>query len=241
MEKGKIVQGTIELLIICTHRLLRESLANELSQQACMTMVHCAADTREVIQNPSGFRPDVIITEIASLRRDRLADIQQLRTLYPESKLLIIGLSEFESEFLECIEAGALGCLSLDASLEDLYHHIEVIASGGALCSPQAIKILFTLISNHAGKREEDDALNSTHLTRREREIIALIEEGLSNKEIATYLEIELQTVKNHVHNILEKLQVSNRREAAKYAREKRLMRSLERLPMGRVNGADMR
>ncbi len=151
--------------------------------------------------------------------------------------LLIMGLRELESEFLECIEAGALGCLSVDASLEELHEHVRVIASGGALCSPQATKILFSLISDHACQREDPQVLNSTHLTRREQEIIGLIEEGLSNKEIATHLKIELQTVKNHVHNILEKLQLRNRREAAKYAREKRLMRGLERVPMVRAEG----
>jgi DNA-binding NarL/FixJ family response regulator len=234
------MEGTIKVAIICTNRLLRESLVYELSQQTCMTVVHSAAEVREIAQGTSQLSPDVIITEFSSLRRDQLEDTQQLRTVYPEAKLLVIGLNELESELLECIELGALGCLSLDSSLEDLHNHIRALAAGGALCSPKITKFLFSLITENACERERLQVLNLTHLTRREREILALIEEGLSNKDIAVYLKIELQTVKNHVHNLLEKLQLSNRREAAKYAREKGLIRSLDRVPAAWVHGSKM-
>jgi len=230
------MEGTIKVAIICTNRLLRESLVYELSQQTCMNVVHSVAEVREITQGRSKLSPDVMITEFSSLRRDQLEDIQQLRIVYPEAKLLVIGLNELESEFLQCIELGAFGCLSMDSSLEDLHDHIRALAAGGALCSPKITKFLFSLITENACERAQLQALHLTHLTRREREILALIEEGLSNKEIAADLKIELQTVKNHVHNLLEKLQLSNRREAAKYARERSLIRRLDRIPATRVH-----
>lgn len=233
--EGKSMEGAIRVAIICSNRILRESLAYELSQQTGMTVIRSIAEACEILQEVAQLRPDVIITEFSSLGRDKLDDTRQLRTVYPEAKILIIGLNELEPELLECIEAGALGCLSLDASLEELHAHIRAVAAGGALCSPKVAKFLFNLITESAYKRERLQALNLTHLTRREREIVTLIEEGLSNKEIAAYLKIELQTVKNHVHNILEKLKVSNRREVAKYAREQGLLRSLDRVPVARV------
>jgi DNA-binding NarL/FixJ family response regulator len=205
-----------------------------------MKVVHSVAEVREIAQGRSQLSPDVIITELSSLRRDQLEDTQQLRIVYPEAKLLVIGLNELESEFLECIELGVSGCLSLDSSLEDLHNHIRALAAGGALCSPKITKFLFSLITENACERERLQVLNLTHLTRREREILALIEEGLSNKEISVYLKIELQTVKNHVHNLLDKLQLSNRREAAKYAREKGLIRSIDRVPAARVHESKM-
>jgi RNA polymerase sigma factor (sigma-70 family) len=219
------MKDTINVVIVCPNRLLRESLSLELSQQTCMTVVHSVA---EVIHLPCEVlkgRPNVIIIDFSSLKRNRLGNTQRFRDQYPEAKLLVIGLSESESDLLECIEAGALGCLSMEASLKDLHNHIQAVASGGALCSPTVAKFLFTVVTENAVEREKLRALTLTQLTRREREVIVLIEEGLSNKEIAGHLNIEMQTVKNHVHNILEKLQLCNRREAAKYAREEGLIR----------------
>ena len=220
------MENVIEIIIVCENRLFRESLACTLSQSTLMN-VSCHSDKAcEALQRMAEVNPDVIITDFSSLMRTQLGNIQQLREVYPEAKLLVIGLQEFESELLECIELGALGCLSISASLEELHYHIRTLAVGGALCSPDITKFLFSLMVENAGERERLEGLDLTDLTRREREILALIEEGLSNKEIAISLKIELQTVKNHVHNLLAKLQLSNRREAAKFAREKGWMRS---------------
>ena len=226
------MDGVIRVAIICLNRVLREGLANELSQQTDMTVIFSVAEVHELLQEMPQLRPDAIITEFSSLGRDRLGDTQQLCAAYPEAKILIIGMSELETEFIGCIESGASGCLSHDASLEDLHNHIRTVSEGGALCSPSVTKFLFDQIVDNARNKKRLKALNLIHLTRREREVIALIEEGLSNKEISAYLKIELQTVKNHVHNILGKLKLSSRKEAAKYAREKDLLRGLDRIPV---------
>ena len=104
-------------------------------------------------------------------------------------------------------------------------HSIRAVAGGEAFCSPKVTGLLFTRLAESARERERLQALGLTYLTRREREIIALIEEGLSNKEIAVRLQIEIQTVKNHVHNVLDKLQITSRREAAQYVRAQGLVR----------------
>jgi DNA-binding NarL/FixJ family response regulator len=231
------MEGVIRVVIVCLNRLLRESLAHELSQQTCITVIHSVAEALDLSYEISEPRPDVIITDFSSLKRDKLVYTRQIPLVDFEAKLLVIGLNELQSELLECIEAGALGCLSLDASLDDLHNQIRAIASGGALCSPEVTKFLFTKINENASERERLQALNLTQLTRREREMMGLIEQGFNNKEIAEHLKIELQTVKNHVHNILEKLQLSNRREAAKYAREEGFIRNLAGVPVVRVNG----
>jgi DNA-binding NarL/FixJ family response regulator len=169
--------------------------------------------------------PDVIIMDLALLGRDGLEEIRQLRETFSEVKILIMGLTEQESDILACIEAGAAGYLSQEASLEDLLKNIRAVAAGEALCAPKMVGFLFARIAEDARERERLQALGLTQLTCREREIVTLIEEGLSNKEIAVRLQIELQTVKNHVHNILEKLQLDNRREAAQHARKQGLLR----------------
>jgi two-component system nitrate/nitrite response regulator NarL len=219
------MEGVIRIVIIHRKRLLREGLAFVLSQQPGIAVISSVAEACEVLGEIAGLRPDVIIIEFSLPERDGLGDLRQIRKTFPEViKVLMIGLSDLASDVLACIEAGASGYLPQEASLEDLISSIRAVAAGEAFCSPKVAGFLFTRIAQRARERERLQALNLTHLTRREREVIALIEEGLSNKEIAVRLQIELQTVKNHVHNILEKLQLDSRREVARYAREQGLV-----------------
>ena len=126
---------------------------------------------------------------------------------------------------MACIEAGVAGYVSQDVSLEDLVKHIRMVAVGETFCSPKVAGLLFSRVAESARERHRLLALSSGHLTRREQDVVALIEEGLSNKEIAVRLNIETATVKNHIHNILERLQLDNRQAAARYARERGLLR----------------
>ncbi len=132
----------------------------------------------------------------------------------------MIGLTEVESDILACIETGVAGYLSQDASLKELYRTMHAVAKGEPFCSPKIVGALFTRVAAETQKRERILLMDWVNLTRRELEILPLIEEGLSNKEIALRLHIEVRTVKNHIHNILRKLQLEGRREAARFARE---------------------
>jgi len=220
------MEGVIRIVIIHRKRLLREGLAFVLSQQQGLAVVSSVAEAYEILRDIAQLCPDVIIIELSLPERDGLDDLRQIRKACPDgAKVLMIGLSDLASDVLACIEAGASGYLPQEASLEELISSIQAVAAGEALCSPKVVGLLFTHIAHRAREQERLHALSLVHLTRREREVIALLEEGLSNKEIAARLQIELQTVKNHVHNILEKLQLDSRREAARYAREQGLMR----------------
>jgi len=219
------MEGVIRIVMIHRQRLVREGLAFVLAQQQGMAVVSSVAEACEVLGEMATLRPDVIIIELSLPERDGLSDLRQLRKTFPDlTKVLMIGLSELVSDVLACIEAGASGYLPQEASLEDLIRSVRAVAAGEALCSPKVTSFLFTRIAQRARERERLQALSFVNLTRREREVIALVEEGLSNKEIAVRLQIELQTVKNHVHNILEKLQLNSRREVARYAREQGLV-----------------
>jgi two-component system, NarL family, nitrate/nitrite response regulator NarL len=124
---------------------------------------------------------------------------------------------ETEDDVIPCVEAGAAACLARETPFTELVATIEHVVSGESVASPRVTAMLLqrlaTLSTERANGHEEQ-------LTLREREIVALIDEGLSNKEIAERLYIELPTVKNHVHNILEKLHVRRRYEAAARMRE---------------------
>lgn len=224
--RERSMAGIIRVLIIHRNRILRESLAFVLAQQHNITLAAAVAGASEILGGVGQLRPDVIVMDLRPLGREGLREAHLIRGGYPEAKILMMGLTGLESDVLACIEAGAAGYLPQEASLEDLLNNIQAVAAKEALCSPKVAGALFSRLAESAREREIRRLLGLPNLTRRELEIIALVEEGLSNKEIAVHLRIEVPTVKNHIHNILEKLQLGNRREAARYARERGLLTS---------------
>lgn len=221
------MEEAIRVLIIHRNRLFREGLAFVLAQQPNMAGVGGVAGVGEVLRELESLRPHVILLDFCLPERDGLGEARLIRGVLPQAKILMIGLPELECDLLACVEAGVAGCLPQEASLEELLNNIQAVATGEALCSPKVAGLLFSRLAEASHKRDLRQVLGLPNLTRRELEIITLIEKGLSNKEIAVQLNIEVQTVKNHVHNILDKLQLDGRREAARYAREQGLLMSL--------------
>lgn len=217
----------IRVLIIHRNRLFREGLAVVLAQQHTVSVVGSVAEAGEVKGELERLTPDVILLDLCPPGRDGIREARLMRGIFPKARILIMGLAELESDFLACVEAGASGCLPQEGSLEDLLKYIHAVAAGEAICSPKVAGVLISRVAEAARERELRHALGIPNLTRRELEITALIEEGLSNKEIAARLRIEVPTVKNHIHNILEKLQLNGRREVVRYARERGLLSSL--------------
>ena len=221
------MENDIRVGLIHRNRLFREGLAVVLSQQQDISVVTCLAEAKEAFGDIERLRPDVLLLDFSQRGQEGLQEARQLHEAAPEAKLLLMGLTESESDALACIEAGAAGLLQREASLEELVHSIRAVVAGEARCSPKVVALLFSQIAQEAHTRKRLQVPGLPHLTSRERQILGLIEEKYSNKEIAVRLHIEVQTVKNHVHNILEKLQLHTRREAAWYAREQGLLRNL--------------
>lgn len=231
------MEEEIKIVIIHRKRLFREGLVFVLSQQRDMAVVGSVASVSELLGEIDRLHPDVVIIDLSLPERDGLGEVRRLHKVYPDVKILVMGLIESETDVMACIESGAAGYLLQEASLEDLRRTIQAVAVGEAFCSPKIVSFLFSQIAARARKRELPQALGWMHLTHREREIIGLIDEGLSNKEIAVRLHIEIQTVKNHVHNILEKLQLNGRREVVRYAREYGLSSILLAICQAAMNG----
>lgn len=221
------MDDVIRVLIIHRNRTLREGVALAIAQQSAMTVVRGVGEVGEVLGDLDRLRPDVIVLDLCLPGREGLGRARRIRDIFRDAKILMMGLSESASDVLACVEAGAAGCLPQEAPLEDLLNNIQAVVNGEALCSPKVTGLLFARIADAGRERELRQVLGLPNLTRRELEIVALIEEGLSNKEIAVRLQIEVPTVKTHIHKILEKLQLNGRREAAQYARERGLMPSV--------------
>jgi DNA-binding NarL/FixJ family response regulator len=138
-----------------------------------------------------------------------------LRSVAPDTKVVALGVSEVDEEVMPLVEAGVAGYVTRDSSLDQLATSVLGVADGGPLCSPRMVGAFLRRIAALSAEAQRPDTAPGAHLTAREFEIVGLIDRGLSNKQIAHELCIELPTVKNHVHNILEKLRVTRRGEAA--------------------------
>jgi DNA-binding NarL/FixJ family response regulator len=134
------------------------------------------------------------------------------------TRVVVLGVHEVESEVMACAEAGVAGYVTREASLEELVNVVESVARGESLLAPRIGALLLRRVAEAAKHSRIPAAVD--RLTPREIEIVGLIDEGLSNKQIAGQLSIELATVKNHVHSILEKLEVGRRAEAAARVRQ---------------------
>jgi two-component system, NarL family, nitrate/nitrite response regulator NarL len=197
------------IFIVADIRLYREGLARCLGEN--YDVVGAASDGRDAVQGVSELRPELVLLDMAML--ESAGTVRAIGELAPEVRVVALAVPETEGHVLACAEAGISGYVPREASLGDLVATIDSIASGEVVCSPRIVAGLFRRVARLAAERPPDSP--HTLLTNREAQIVALIDEGLSNKEIARRLFIEVATVKNHVHNILEKLQVHRRAEAA--------------------------
>jgi DNA-binding NarL/FixJ family response regulator len=145
--------------------------------------------------------------------RDSLSAVRALRDRMPAILLVGFGVDEVEREILACAEAGLAGYVPCDASLDELVLRIESVCRGELLCTPKIAASLFRRLE--ATTIASPASAQVLTLTSRERDVLILIDGGLSNKEIASRLNIEVSTVKNHVHHLLEKLKVTSRAQAA--------------------------
>lgn len=207
-------------LIVHSNPLFAEALATALESCAAKDMITAcgAASAEAIVGEVTRLCPRILVAPYgpADLGAQCTRRILELR---PDTQIIIIDVPENDDEILRLIRCGVAGYSVLGAPLQDLKSNLEAIHRGETLCSARIARLLYSQLSSHPGPPMYS-ASRGAHLTPREIEIIRLIEQGLQNKEIARNLGIELQTVKNHVHNILEKLQVTGRREAVRYAKE---------------------
>jgi two-component system nitrate/nitrite response regulator NarL len=213
------------VLVVAGVRFYREGLAAALAADARFTVAGLASDVREAAASFEDLQPDVVLLDLPAA--DAPALVRALLDSAPSARLVALGVTEADDDLLPLAEAGVAGYVTRDSSVEDLLAAVESVAAGETICSPRVAASLLRRVRNLAREQGARVPDGVRALTSREREILALIVDGLSNKEIASRLRIELPTVKNHVHNILEKLQVRRRSEAAALARSSAGSRSI--------------
>jgi len=210
----------ISVAILADIRLYREGLAQLLDRQLDVCVVATAGNDQAGVQQVAQSAPDVALIDMAMPGSAAIA--RSLASTGPGIKVLALCVPETESHVLACAEVGIVGYVPREGSLDDLIAALYGVARGDAHYSPRIMAALLLRLA--ARSAEQRPAPPADRLTRRERQIVELIDQGLTNKEIAERLYIELATVKNHVHNILEKLQIHGRGEAVAWMRAQRRM-----------------
>ena len=207
------------VFIVTAIRLYRDGIAHFLRSSGKVEVLGTAEESFTTVRMVVELLPDVILLDMALEDSRRTA--RTLRSAVPGAAIVALAVPESEGHVLDCAEAGIAGYVPREGSLDELLATVLLAICGEARCSPQIAGGLFRRIAALAGAdRPEPQASDArARLTAREAEVVALIDDGLSNKQIARELCIELATVKNHVHSILEKLGASSRGEAAARAR----------------------
>jgi two-component system nitrate/nitrite response regulator NarL len=205
----------VTVFILADVRLHREGLEHHLAQAPSLSLVGSAAYSANALAQLRRARPQVLLLDLGLEASLRVAPT--VRAALPDTKLVVLSVSGAGPDVVACAEAGVTGYVTVDASRPELVATIERATRGETLCPPAITASLFERLADLASAQQSGPMLPTQPLTSREVEIVRLIDQGLSNKEIASALCIAVPTVKNHVHNVLQKLQVQRRVDAAWY------------------------
>jgi DNA-binding NarL/FixJ family response regulator len=201
----------IKVVVIDDHVLFRSGL-RELLQQEQIEVVGEASSAESGLEVVERHAPDVVIVDLSLPRMSGQEAIRQIATIAPKTQVLVLTISAEEADVTDAVLAGACGYLLKDASVEDIVAGVRAAAIGDSMVSPRMATTLLRQLRSH----RQNDARPSTHtLSTREREVLRLVVEGKDNAAIAQELFISPFTVKNHISNILLKLEVENRLQAA--------------------------
>jgi DNA-binding NarL/FixJ family response regulator len=207
---------TLRVLLVDDHDLFRTGLRNLLEEQT-VQVVGEAADGAQAIRMVKELAPDVVVMDLNMPGMTGVEATRHVTTLAPLTRVVVLTISDQDDDVMNAILAGACGYLMKDSSIQDLMQGIRAAAVGESLISPHiAAKVLQRLRAT--GTSEQDAATIRAELSDREIEVLKLIANGKDNANIAAELHISPKTVKNHISNILMKLQIDNRIQAAVYA-----------------------
>ncbi len=200
-----------EVFLLAENRLLREALIRLLSKRSEVRVVGANAYSSTVHQEIIAARPQIILLDSHRLGFSKAMLIATLRTAIRNLRIVMVDMDSDENTFLEAIRAGVVGYVLKDASAEEVAATIRAVASGKAVCPPSLSMALFRCVAQQTAMTSPISCGAELGLSRREQQLVELLRERLTNKEIALRLSLSEQTVKNHVHRILRKVGAPNR------------------------------
>jgi two-component system nitrate/nitrite response regulator NarL len=203
----------ILVFIVGSVRVYREGLARAFETHAEIRVIGLAATAHDAVRPIRDLGPDIVLVDMSAPHT--IAAARTLSAVAP-AKIVALAAPEDEQSVVACAEAGVAAFVASEATFDDIVTATEAVFRGKTICSPGVTATLLHRVAHDARARRHSEF---APLTSRERQVVALIDEGLSNKQIAAELCIELSTVKNHVHHLLEKLGARGRGEAAAHMR----------------------
>jgi len=208
--------------VVDDQELFRRGLIMLLGGDTDIEVVGEAADGVTATELAITTAPDVILLDVRMPRRTGVEACRAIKEAVPATKIIMLTVSDEEADLYESVKNGAAGYLLKDSSIEEVAQAVRVVNEGQSLISPSmAVKLIDEFKQMSKPEREQGPALR---LTERELEVLRLVAKGLNNREVAKELFISENTVKNHVRNILEKLQLHSRMEAVMYAMREKLL-----------------
>ena len=216
----------IRAMIVDDHALFRRGLEMVLEEEPDIELVGQASDGSEAVEKAGESLPDVVLMDIRMPRSSGIEACRAMKEVAPSAKIVMLTISDEEEDLFEAIRAGASGYLLKDLPLDEVAETVRAVHGGQSLINPSmAGKLLSefaTLAKRDTGERVQQ--VPAPRLTEREMQVLKLVARGMNNRDIAKELFISENTVKNHVRNILEKLQIHSRMEAVMVAVREKLI-----------------
>jgi DNA-binding NarL/FixJ family response regulator len=202
---------TVQVFILAENRLLREALTRILSKKNDIQVVGASAFSPDVVAQISATAPDVLISDSTAVALSDLRLVSEVRRVIPGLKVVMIGMEADRETFLSAIREGIVGYVLKDASAMEVAAAVRSVANDEGICPPCLCRALFEHVANQNTRPAGFMIRHNLGLTRREQQLVQMIGRGLTNKEIASQLNLSEQTVKNHVHRMLRKLGATDR------------------------------
>jgi DNA-binding NarL/FixJ family response regulator len=217
----------IRVLIADDHALFRRGLASVLDEEQDIELVGQASDGAEAVTRAGEALPDIVLMDIRMPKVSGIEAARAMKEAAPSAKIVMLTISDEEEDLFEAIRSGASGYLLKDIPLDEVADAVRAVYGGQSLINPSmAGKLLteFATLNRRDQETERPQQVPAPKLTDREMEVLKLVARGMNNRDIAKELFISENTVKNHVRNILEKLQIHSRMEAVMIAVREKLI-----------------
>src|ERR1035437_720247 len=209
----------ISILVIEDNRLLRDGITTILKKQPDMHVVATVGNGENILLILGKVKPNLVLLDLGLRNQNSLQIVKLSKEHFPETKIIVMDLIPLQADVFEFVKEGVSGFILKDASIAEFLKTIRSVYQGLQILPPHLTGSLFSQIVEHAiNGSKPSTIIESVRMTKREKQVIELIADGSTNKEIAQKLHLSTYTVKSHVHNILEKLALSTRVQIAKHA-----------------------